>query len=735
MGPTEARPALNWGPLITVSLVNATLVLVVSISFAGLVFSGELASYLPIGIGLVIGGSIVVCIAQALRSSYPGTIGCAQDKPAAILGVATAGLAAQCLEVGSAEGALSSCLVLIVMTSVITGLFMLFLGIARLGFLVRFIPYPVIGGFLAGTGWLIFAGTFGFVAEPLHLNAIGEQFASLDLVLRWLPAVGFGALLYLAIRRWRSIYLLPGAIVLGVGLFYGAWLLFGGSAQEAMAGRWLIGPFPEGNLWRPLPSVLDLGSVQWSLVAGHTFTAVAVALIATIAVLLSSTGLELATESEVDLDRELRSTGVANLLSAGVGGLVGYNALTLSMLNHRSQVVSRVAGFVVAAVLVVALLAGAQLMAWIPRPVVGGLLFFVALDFLVEWLWDSRKTFSKLDYALVALIVLFIAGFGFLEGVGLGVVVAMLLFVVNYSRIDVVKSELDGTTHRSKVDRPPAETDVLDQRGAQTFIVSLQGFIFFGTANSLLVRVAVRIHDAALPPARFVVLDFRFVSGVDSSAVLSLKRLRQLAAAEGIGLCLSSTTPAIRSNMRAGGLLEDESDDVRVFEDMDRAMEWCEAQLIHEAAVERTREVPVRSLLAPGMGDGERLEQFVSYLERREVAGGELVFEHGASQDGLYFLERGSVSITLPGDDGRTIRLRTLGAGALVGEMAVYNKLPRSAAVIADEDSVLQNLSSESLERMEREAPEAASAFHRFVVRLLAERLSHSNREVRALLA
>ncbi|HRO23393.1 MAG TPA: cyclic nucleotide-binding protein, partial [Promineifilum sp.] len=98
----------------------------------------------------------------------------------------------------------------------------------------------------------------------------------------------------------------------------------------------------------------------------------------------------------------------------------------------------------------------------------------------------ARKRLPLPDYLVILLILIIIAAVGFLEGVLVGIIVTVVMFVVNYSRTSVVKHELNGTTFRSRVTRNLDDRAVLDALGDQAYILQLQGFVFFGTANGLL---------------------------------------------------------------------------------------------------------------------------------------------------------------------------------------------------------------------------------------------------------
>lgn len=151
--PESLLPGITSGVLIGVQEI------VFGLSVASLIFSGELTPYFSRGVGIAIFTAAVLLIGISLTSRVPRAIGGLQDVSAAILAVIISGVvAAQPL---SAENQFATIVGAIVLTTLLTGIVFLSLGTFRLGQLVRFIPYPVIGGFLAGTGWLLALGSFG----------------------------------------------------------------------------------------------------------------------------------------------------------------------------------------------------------------------------------------------------------------------------------------------------------------------------------------------------------------------------------------------------------------------------------------------------------------------------------------------------------------------------------------------------------------------------------------------
>jgi SulP family sulfate permease len=316
--------------------------------------------------------------------------------------------------------------------------------------------------------------------------------------------------------------------------------------------------------------------------------------------------------------------------------------------------------------------------------------------------------------------------------VAVGVLAAVILFVHNYSRVSVVTHTLSAADHPSNVDRPPGHRRLLAERGSQVLVLRLQGFLFFGTANTVLHQVRARAEQAGERPLRFVVLDFHRVSGLDSSASFSLSRALQLAEKHGFQLILTHLNPEIRRQLREDVFRADAGALHRLLPTLDHGMEWCEEQLLGEAPETESREVPsLREQLAPFWSAPRDLDAFLGRLERLELSAGERLIRQGEPADALYFVESGEVTTALVTAGGER-RLRRQGPGTVLGELGLILELPRTASVIADTPCVVYRLAGEDLDRMRRESPEWAAQFYAFLVRHLAERVVNCNRIIKA---
>ena len=493
-----ARVAEILAPRQLIATVNATLILslleiFLSLSVAALIFAGPLASELPRAASYALAGIALLIAIVALFSSYPGAIASAQSGPSVILAVAAASIAAA--RPALDDSVFPTVVALIAVSSLAMGVSFALLGAFRIGQLVRFLPYPVIGGFLAATGWLLLVGGVGVSSGV----AWGVALFDSDTVIRWVPALMLGALMWLAARRWQSSLVLALGCISALVLFYvTAWALGTSTAVLANAG-WLVGDSPHGSAWQSPWSDAMVTHVDWNAVAKALPIAAPAILIGVIGLLLNASGLELVVRRDIDLNRELRANGFANIASGLVGGPIGFTAISFSALANRLGADNRVLGLAVALLLAFTAVAGNALLAWTPRVLMGALLIYIGLALLHEWLIRARTTLPRTDYAVVWAILVIVVLKDFMWGVGIGLIAAIAMFIVNYSRIDIVRNELSGATYRSRVNRSPRLFELLQARGNELAIFQLQGFIFFGTANSLFERIRDRVtpHAAA----------------------------------------------------------------------------------------------------------------------------------------------------------------------------------------------------------------------------------------------
>lgn len=729
----EVRPS-RLIPSLTAALVTGVIEIIYCISFAPLIFSGELAPYLTTGIGLTLFTSMTVNFVIALASPFAGMLGGIQDAPTILLGVTAAPVAARFSAAAPQQAVLPTLIVTLAFTSVLTGLCCFLLGRFKLANLVRFIPYPVVGGFLAGTSWLVAVGSLGFMTDLSLSLAELPQLLQPQALLQWLPGACFAILLLVLLRRYDHFLLIPGLVASAILLFYTVLFVTRTSIAQAQAFGLLLASLPSGHLWHPLP-VSTLAQADWSLILSQLGQIGAVILVTVISILLNITSTELAIERDLDLNRELQGAGIANLASGLGGGILGYHSMSSVILSYgKLGAKSRLVGLLVALEIAIVLFAGASVITLFPKFILGGITLWLGLDLLLEWVYNSWFKLPKTDYCIVILILTVIVAVDFLKGVAVGLAAAIVLFIVNYSRVNIAKHTLSGAAYQSHAARTLPQARLLQEEGDRIYILSLQGFLFFGTANKLLDRIQQRLQDVNLLPLRFVILNFQSVHGIDSSAVLSFVKLKQQVQPQEIKLVFTHLSATAQSQLRQGGCLKDDDPICRVFPDLDRGLEWCENELLVEVPFRRSRSLPLALQLNYFFPNRDDASEFVIYLEERDAEQGELIFQQQQPVDALYFIEVGQITVYLELQFGNTRRIQTLGAGNLVGELDFFRGTVHQTSAVVDAPSTLYRLSTAGFQQMQQEKPDVAAAFQLAVIQILGDRLSSAYKEIADLL-
>ena len=191
--PTKAGYSLqNVIPNITAGLVTGFFAVIMAISLASLIFSGPLESLLPRGIALALITTIIHMLMNTTLGSFDGVVSIMQDNPAVLVAISAGALAAM----GLADATAPTIFAFILLSALLTGVFLMLLGRFKLGGLVRYIPYPVVGGFLAGSGWLLVQGGVRTMSDYNLIPANLPVMFTPDQLLKWLPGVVFAVVLF-----------------------------------------------------------------------------------------------------------------------------------------------------------------------------------------------------------------------------------------------------------------------------------------------------------------------------------------------------------------------------------------------------------------------------------------------------------------------------------------------------------------------------------------------------------
>lgn len=697
------------------------------LSYSLLIFAGPLSPYLAYGIAATFISSAVLAAIVALGSSLPFAIAAPDSSTAAVTGILAASLVERIVAANPVAPLLSPVLITLGLSTVLTGVALCGLGLTRMGRAIRYVPYPVVGGFLGATGLLILMGAIRVITDhPVELATL-TRLASGIALLELGAACAMALVLYLTWHRSRGPLGLPIILVGGVLTAHLAFWITGVSLTEARALGWTFQPPPQAAFMVPW-HVDGMIHYPWFAVPDLLGNLVAVIFVTASSTLFNTTGIEVAVHREANLERELNVTGTANMLTGVLGGYAGCISVSRSVLNFSSGGRGRLSGLTVAALSLLMLAIAPDMLGFIPKFVLGGLLLYLGADQLHKWIIESRKRLSKLEYLSLIAIIAIIVVWGFVPGILIGIIIGCATFAFSAARVESIKYSFDGSEYRSSLDRSRDDQEVLLAHGGKIQGLNLQSYLFFGSANRLYQHVKQLLQER--PECRYLLFDFKLVTGVDSSAAYSFAQIKRSAADLGVELILVHLSAAAEKVLRSSDFI---GEGVVIIPELDHALEWCENEIISQHQGLAQEEASLRDWFAGILDSEDDADALIRRCQRIEVAAGEVIVQAGDPADSMHFILEGRVGIMIPAEDDRTTRVRSLGRYTTIGEMGLVSQAPRSATIQAEVDSVLYVLNTHQFEAIKDEDPPLSHKLLTYFVSVMAERLTFANRTIAVL--
>ena len=336
---------------------------------------------------------------------------------------------------------------------------------------------------------------------------------------------------------------------------------------------------------------------------------------------------------------------------------------------------------------------------------------------------------------MIAAVVITALTVSLIAASGVGIVLAVMLFIREQIGGSIVRRKVLGNQTFSKRIRTHEEMEILTAHGDRAAIIELQGSLFFGTADQLYLSL-----EPELKVRDFLILDMRRIQTVDVTAAHLLEQVKDMLAERKGFLIFSAIPPALPSGRDMQqyfdqiGLIRQDSP-VRVFPELDDALEWVEDRIIHEAALQRDEETALELHeveLFAGRKE-QTLAELEQCMEKRSVAVGASIFSRGDAGDELFLIRRGAVRIVLPISDRQSHHLGTFGRGAFFGEMAFLDGETRSANALAFADTELYVLSRRAFDKFAEDHKKLGLKLMEGIASVLAKRLRYTNAELRVL--
>jgi SulP family sulfate permease len=665
-------------------------------------------------------GAMVAGIIVTKWSDFKNIISQPQDGPAVLISIFALVVLAKN---PSQELMIEIILAAVAIASIFTGCIFYSLGHWKLGRIVRFIPFPVIGGFLAGSGLLITLSGLSVLANHkisiIHLGNLLESFNRVGGPLLF-TGVLISIMLLKIPPRFKSKLVFPFILIASAVVLNLIFIWQQIPIEELQREGWLLTPKGGNSGSSSIYFWFDIPAKAWLFILENALTFFAITIVSIVAFLLNLSGLEVASNSEFDFNKELKVVGIANIVGGALGGGVNFPALSASLLGKQMKVHSRWIGYISYSLIFVFLIVGPAVLEYVPKPILGALLLCMGVSLLDEWLIKGFKKFSRIDYLIIFSITLIMSIIGYLSGVAVGLMLCLTFFVWNYSQLKIITLELNDVDFRSSVDRSQAVVALLDQYGHQIKYLKIDGFLFFGSVYSIYERIQLLSKSGV----NTFILDMSKVKAIDSSALSVINKIDLFCKENSCEILISR----LKSSLKDQITLKNATPlNFQFFSDRDLCIESAENLLIGkylESPQEKT-ELDWESIVKPSESEGS-IEQFKSFFTKKTCSKGDYLIRQGDDGDELFIIGEGKfdVFILINDDESSSMRMRSMTTGSIFGEAVLYSNIHRIASVRAEEDSVVFALSKARLTDMENEFPYLANQLHRKIVSIMSQRLN-----------
>ncbi|KAA1074320.1 hypothetical protein PGT21_001120 [Puccinia graminis f. sp. tritici] len=478
------------------------------------------------------------------------------------------------------EEIIATTMVSFALSSILTGVAFFGLGALKLGNLMGFFPRHILVGCIGSVGaFLMLTGIavtghlddgFSFSGNTLH------HLIHANILPLWLVPLGLAVALRVLTSFFNQPFVVPTYFLIIPFLFYGITSMTGISLDTLRSTGWVFDiNLSENSSPFAFYSLYKFHAVDWKVLKTTLMEQVAMVIFGLLHVPLNVPALALSLgKDDVDINKELIAHGISNTLAGLTGTVSNYLCYVNSVLFARVGGDSRLAGTVLAVVMMGVFAIGPGVIAYLPICVVGALIYVLGIDLLKEALWDTWGKVSWVEYGTIWAIIIAATWHDFVVGLIVGVLLACMSFVVTSSQHKPIRSVMDGCTARSTVRRHPTQHAFLKRVGMQTRVIKLQGHLFFGTISACEQLIKNILHSADKQSIQFLVVDFSSTASIDFSAVEAFLRIHRLLLSKSIVFVICGTGNQVSKALRSVGLWSGET--IEVFEHLNQALEHCE---------------------------------------------------------------------------------------------------------------------------------------------------------------
>ncbi len=723
---------------ITTSVISLPL----AIAFGVVAFAPLGEEYIAQGALTGLYGVIVAGILTSLLGGTPGQIAV----PTAPMSVMVTSIISTLLKepeiAALGDNQIMVILVLVSITIAMAGIMQLIMGAVGGGKLIKFIPYPVIAGFMNGIAIIIFLGQLRPLSGVSKDTGLAAIFTGAAEIRYEILLVGLVTIITMLVAK-KLTKTIPCSLIgllCGVATYFIIGRFFNPSLLQITGNPLVIGHIPSAF---PTPkqvmNFINLSSqIPLSTLSKLILPAMTLSVLASIDTLLTSVVTDMITKSKHNSTKELLGQGMGNIASASFGGLPVAGSTIATVVNVNAGARTPLSGLVNCITVLLVVLFLGSLVQWIPMAVLAGILLMTSISMIEsESIHLSLKKSALGNLLVIVAVTVITVAIDLIIAVLIGLIITAFLFIKEQIGKTIVRRMYTGNLVHSKKIRSREAMKILDEKGDLIKVYELNGSLFFGTCDKLLAEIEEELDSFS------IILDFKRVHTIDLTGAQLLKQLIERIQDKGNHLLISYLgMPGDADKERMRKLMED-TEVIKaigtdfLFPDTDQAQEWAEDALIQrelQAAQITKQKITVKSLSVFKELTKQQLVIVKRHMHPMKYKKLDIVFKEGDPGDKIYFILSGGVSVLASlSQNGRDRRLATFGEGVFFGDMAILEEQPRSASVRADTETELLYMTVDDFQHLVNHEPLLASKMLLGMARELSYRLRLTTIEVRTL--
>lgn len=622
---------------------------------------------------------------------------------------------------------------------IIGGLLQSLLGFFRIGSLVKYVPYPVISGFVNGIALSL------ILHQLPNLLGIDISYKFFD-VIRFLHSTDSATLL-IGVFTFGSVILARRYIsnlsppLFGLLAGTTAYYLMHAAVPAAVSGR-VIGDIRidllttafVGVSWR----VFDFKLVA-SVLPDVLFFGMIICLISSVETLMSSAAIGYRTGDRFDSNKDLVGQGIGNVAAAFFSAMPASGSLVRSFANLNSGAKTRWSGVMCSLLILLIFLLAYQYLGRIPLTVLSGVIVaigFSLFDLSEFFLFRAALRSKRLnrDIELNLLINLTVIVLTVAVDLTLAIIAGILITTANFvvkTGKSVVRRKYRCNQVRSKRVRNMEQTRIIKDHGSKILVVELQGPIFFGSGEEVAREIDASKHDA-----EYIVINMKRVSEIDHTGTRYLLQIHNSLKKQDKTLLISHISEGDRLwDTLSYADAFDKIGRENFFLDMDRALEYAEDQILCGELIETPDRQYALSEMDILAGFSEKEIKIVeNRLVLENYMSGDVIIREGDRDRDLFMLARGMVSVKMQlQNNRRERRLNSIIAGVTFGEIALLDNKPRSADVVTESDVTIYRLTYDKFLDLQQSEPNVANKLILNMALNLSTRLRLNTEEIKVL--